>query len=420
MPNSETKSQLDILDYWKSICDHRWLIMGLVFTSIIVTGIVSKQMPKMYESTATLYPIKEPTAAALSGSGGGNKAAEAMSQAGRGASTTTEQVLTEMVKSRLIAEAVVDNLNLIPYYGADSKVAAAEAVRSEVKVKPTHNRSIKLTVLTKDSKKAAEIANVYFKSLNELYQTHTLTTAKRNRIFIDERITDKKKSLIESEKTLLKFREDNGITMGKEQARHLMSQVAGIDQQIVQHEVELAALKDIATPDHPTVQKLTVQLRELRRALKGYQAETARGEKKSPVSGESSAENEENSIFPHFYEVPSLDMEVVRLERQVRIDETVYSTLMGLREQAKIMEMNDIPIIQILDAALPSKVPSQPRPIRNASVAGALALTLGIMLAVLLDYLERLKAQRAGSLRLEGGPDAIYPSVPKHTEHLTG
>jgi len=108
--------------------------------------------------------------------------------------------------------------------------------------------------------------------------------------------------------------------------------------------------------------------------------------------------------------------------------------LIGMLEQAKIFEARDVPTIQILDVAILPTYPSQPRPLRNVLVAGVLSLVFGTLFAMFLDYLERLKTQKAASLRLTEGAGELsaidssgngnktepYPSIPKRTEHHTG
>ncbi len=68
MTNPEAQGQLNLLDYWKIIFQAKWLIIGLVLVSVLVTGIWCKLfLPELYKAKATLHPVRE----ALSGLGGG-------------------------------------------------------------------------------------------------------------------------------------------------------------------------------------------------------------------------------------------------------------------------------------------------------------------------------------------------------------
>ncbi len=139
-------------------------------------------------------------------------------------------------------------------------------------------------------------------------------------------------------------------------------------------------------------------------------------------------------VFPAILEAPFLALDFLRLSREVNIQESVYGMLVGMLEQAKILEVKDLPTIQVLDVAIPPKYPSAPRTLLNVLVAGALSLIFGILFAVFMDYLERLKSLKATSLPLSEGAGELsaidssdngnktepYPSIPKHTEHLTG
>ncbi|HEY7612805.1 MAG TPA: GNVR domain-containing protein [Gemmatimonadales bacterium] len=90
---------------------------------------------------------------------------------------------------------------------------------------------------------------------------------------------------------------------------------------------------------------------------------------------------------------PQLLFERNRLERQVTLRQEVYQTLRREFEIARIEEVNDTPVLTVVDPAVPPAYPSSPRPFRMAFVAGVLGLLLGVGLAFLLQYLERSREQ---------------------------
>ena len=99
-----------------------------------------------------------------------------------------------------------------------------------------------------------------------------------------------------------------------------------------------------------------------------------------------------------FTKVPELGMELVRLTREVKIQETVYGLLTAQFEQAKINEARDMPTVQLLDKAIPAERKARPKTVLNMAIAGTLSLFVGILLAFFLEYLERIRKQeRAAS-----------------------
>jgi uncharacterized protein involved in exopolysaccharide biosynthesis len=100
---------------------------------------------------------------------------------------------------------------------------------------------------------------------------------------------------------------------------------------------------------------------------------------------------------------PELQLEYDRLEREVQVAQEVYLTLKRQYEEARVEEVNDTPVLTVVDSALTPVRHSRPR--RTASVAIALFLGagLGVALAFLREYLARLKREGSEELQeLEG------------------
>jgi len=438
MAHPEAQDQFNILDYWQIACQAKWWIMGLVLVSVLVTGIISKLSPKLYEAEATIYPIQEDFMSGGgfsfgggkegSGQGSGSGASMALKALGGGKENVSlTDIVHAMLNSRLLAEAVVEHLNLMPYYGTNSKTSAANALRSQITVNPTPHKALKITVLTEDPKMAADIANRYFMVLDQIYKEHTVTAVKRDRRFIEERLAEKAQLLAKAENALKEFQMEHKLLEVSDQSKAAMVTVVGLHGRVVELQVELAGLREFATSDHPRLNQLQVQIRELRRVLDKMEQDPLgnKGNRRVPLS---------EKVFPAILEAPSLILDMFHLTREIEIQEAVFGMLIGMLEQAKIFEARDVPTIQILDVAILPTYPSQPRTLRSVLVAGALSLVFGILLAFFLDYLERLKTQKAASLRLtegagessetdssgNGNKPVPSPSIPKEIERLHG
>ncbi|HWB43522.1 MAG TPA: GNVR domain-containing protein [Gemmatimonadales bacterium] len=90
---------------------------------------------------------------------------------------------------------------------------------------------------------------------------------------------------------------------------------------------------------------------------------------------------------------PQLLFERNRLERQVTLRQEVYQTLRREFEIARIEEVNDTPVLTVVDPAVAPAKPSSPRRVRMALVAAVLGGLLGLTLAFLYQYLERSREQ---------------------------
>ena len=91
--------------------------------------------------------------------------------------------------------------------------------------------------------------------------------------------------------------------------------------------------------DHPEIEKLNMEILELQNQLSNL----------DHSSQTNSISN--NNLFPQFSEVPNLEIELLRLKREVEIQSKLYAFLTQQYEESKIQEARDTPTIQILDDA---------------------------------------------------------------------
>lgn len=92
-----------------------------------------------------------------------------------------------------------------------------------------------------------------------------------------------------------------------------------------------------------------------------------------------------------FRNSPELSFEYDRLERQVRIKEEVFTTLRRQYEEARIQEVNDTPVITVIDRAVPPEEKSSPKRKLNVILAFVLGGVLGIVGAFGREFVERAR-----------------------------
>jgi uncharacterized protein involved in exopolysaccharide biosynthesis len=97
------------------------------------------------------------------------------------------------------------------------------------------------------------------------------------------------------------------------------------------------------------------------------------------------------------YESPQLMFERNRLERQVDLRQEIYRTLRREYEVARIEEVNDTPVLTVIDPAIPPATRSFPQRGRMVVVALVLGLGAGIGLAFLLEYLRKSRVGWPGA-----------------------
>jgi len=92
-----------------------------------------------------------------------------------------------------------------------------------------------------------------------------------------------------------------------------------------------------------------------------------------------------------FESSPELMFRYERLQRQVSIKEEVLTTLRRAYEEARIQEVNDTPVITVIDRAVPPKNKSSPKRKLNVAVGFLVGGVLGVFAAFGQHFMERAR-----------------------------
>lgn len=171
--------EINLLDYWRVIRRRKKLIIALFSVFVTAAMVISLLMPKYYKSQTVIM-------AAEPGAGGLGAALSSLPLAGALAGATGLQTPADKImvvlKSRTIAEAVIQRFNLMAVFNEDAWDAARGAWKEPAKppllqdtvkyltesvANFTKNKegAIALTVEWKDPKLAADMANYYISAL---------------------------------------------------------------------------------------------------------------------------------------------------------------------------------------------------------------------------------------------------------------
>jgi len=383
--------EINLLDYWRVLRKRGRMILGLVFVSVFTAGFYSYfVMTKIYESKATILPPRE------SGGGGGAIAA-ALAASGAGqflgglvpSGGGNRDVFLAILKSRTMAQDLVERFKLKEYYKAAYIEDAIKGLQGATDISISKEGAISVKVEDKDPKLAAELANAYPIALDRLLAKLGTSDASRQRAFIADRLEKTEKALRQAEEAMRRFQENNKAIVMQDQARGAIEEAAKVKGQIVAAEAQLEFQRTFSTESNPQVVAQKRQIEELKRQL--AQMQYGRG-MDLPSETRNPGEARKEFHVP-FTKVPELGMELIRLTREVKTQETVYNLLMAQFEQAKIAEARDMPTVQLLDKAVPAERKSKPKVKLNMAIAGALSLFLAIFLAFFLEYVERIRKQ---------------------------
>ncbi|MBI4527083.1 MAG: hypothetical protein HY695_25080 [Deltaproteobacteria bacterium] len=391
-PRSFGDDEVNLVDYWRVIWKRRRWITVLFSTSVIAALVFSIFSPKIYESTATILTPKE---GAIGGGLLTTLAASGAAQQLTGLSvpslTPNRDIFMGVLKSRTIAQNVVEQLKLRDYYKAQNLEDAIKEAQGATEISISREGVISVKVEDKDPKLAAQIANAYMEHLDRLVSQFGTGTAGRQRRFIAEQLEKTQKDLVAAEDNLKRFQEKNRAVSIGAQAQGAIEVAARLKGEIVASEVQLQVMRGFATDFNPEVMRLTGKIGELKRQL--AQAQYGAGLDLPAVTNNPGHPQKELFVTPA--RVPQVGLQLARLTRDVKVQETVYTLLTQQLEQAKIAEAQDTPVVQVLDRAVPAIRKSKPKTTLNMALAGAMSLFFGVFLAFCFEYVEKQRSKQS-------------------------
>lgn len=209
--------EMNLMEYWYVIKGKVRYIALFMAIVLVVTIFVSFLMPKYYKSEVVIMPINKGgtgSLSALAGQFGGLASMAGLSGAMVG-STPSQQFLA-LLKTRTLAENIINQFNLMPVFYPNynpeksSAYAMEDGVRILIKnyikfVDDKKNGTINISTEFRDPQLAADVANGYVEGLQKMIKNNSFTVSKRNRAFIEKQLEYNKRELLEAGKDLNEF-----------------------------------------------------------------------------------------------------------------------------------------------------------------------------------------------------------------------
>jgi len=402
---SPQTDEVTLFDYWQVISKRKWGIIALCAVMTMGTLVVSFLLPKIYESTATLLPQLESNngvgLGALFASGAASSAAQSLGISLPGSPATPTDVFTAMLKSRIMADDIIRRFNLMEHYETKTMHDARGSLEGATRIVVTKEKVIKVAVEDKDPQLASDIANFYVSNLDRLNQTLSVSKARENRKFIEQRVAETQTALVKVEDALKEFQTQNRTVAIEAQSKAMIEATAMIQAQIMAQEVQLQVMGSYLSSNNPEIARVQSSISELRKQLQIMETGKS-GKERLPG----------DRLRPAITSVPTLALEYGRLARDLKVQETLYALLISQYEQAKLTEARDTPTVQVLDPAIPAERKSRPKILLNVLIAGILSLFVGLFWAFVRGAMDRRKAAFSPLPPLSSAEDSLLSPLP--------
>jgi uncharacterized protein involved in exopolysaccharide biosynthesis len=257
-----------------------------------------------------------------------------------------------IVGSQTVQDRVIHDFDLQRIY-RDSKIEDARNDLAQHTDVGEDRKSgiITIGVTDRDPKRAAAMAHAYVDELDRLVAQVSTSSARRERIFLEERLKTVKAELDSTAKNFSNFASKNTAIDIPAQGKAMVEAAASLQGRLIAAQAELSGLQQIYTNNNVRVRSAEARVTELQQKLN----ELGRG---NPADGS----KEENALYPSIRRLPVLGVTYADLFLQTKIQATVFELLTQQYETAKVQEAKEIPSVKVLDApVVPTKKSFPPR-----------------------------------------------------------
>lgn len=339
---------------WKE----RRLLSRAAGAGLLLGTLLAFLLPKKFESTTQLMPPDTQSASGMAmlaaltaktGSGMGGFAGDVLGLKSSGA------LFIGILHSSTVGDRLVERFRLRNVYHTNLDMEARQKLAEITAISEDRKSGIiTITVTDGDPQRATALAQAYVEELDRLVSQLSTSSAHRERVFLEERLTAVKEELDRASKEFSQFASKNSAIDIKEQGKSLVEAAAALQGQVIAAESELKGLEQIYTPSNVRVRSVRARISELRKQLEKMGGRETAGPADAAAGGE--------SRYPSIRELPLLEVTYADLYRRTKIQEAVYETLTQEYELAKVQEAKETPSVKVLDVArVPEKKSFPPR-----------------------------------------------------------
>lgn len=362
---SSIDDEVNLLDMWRMVW-RRWILIGiLVGLSVLWASILAINESKYFESTAFLLPT-------------GSWSQSEFDKIPIEESLQAKAMLT----SRPMIDELVGHFNLIDHYKVLDIESARSFLKSKTEVKMTHDDVLSITVADQDAKMASDLANHYVSSLERSILDLRLKQRNEKLLRLKNLLMENQKEIAQSESALSAFQRKNKI-------------VNNVYLPIMARMI-LATAGNHVHEDLKAAQQTISRLRTKPSTLEDTATELSGGDGMAGAMKQEKTKERETLLLPVG---SSVELEYGRLLRDLVVKENLHSFLTYQHEEVRMKPNGANSVIRVFEFAVPARSPKEQSMILKILPAGLGSLFVGIVLALFLEYLQRLRdKERATSL----------------------
>lgn len=180
----------------------------------------------------------------------------------------------------------------------------------------------------------------------------TAAEAEKSLEFLDQQLPEIKSTLTSAEEKLNAYRlKSESVDLSLE-TQSVLERLVSIESKLNELKIKESEVSARFTREHPAYRTLLQQRRSL--------------------------ENEKAEINKQINELPETQQEILRLMRDVEVNQQIYVALLNKVQELRIMRASTVGNVRIIDDAIVQPIPVRPRKALIAALAGLLGLMMSV------------------------------------------
>lgn len=242
-----------------------------------------------------------------------------------------------------------------------------------------------------DPEYATEILNRSVELLEGRFRELTMERLVRQRQFLEERLAEVEEDIREAQAALVSFRRTYGIFDLESQAEQTIEQIAELQNNTFQAQLEIEGLREYLPADAPQIQRLQRQIRINQQVMQELRTGFL------DLSGQGIEQEE----------LAQLSTRQANLIADLELQTQIYSILRQRYETAKLEEADNSRTLQVIERAEVPEVKAYPSRGVISMIVTISAFFVSVFLAFLLEYLATARRDPMESRKLEAIRDSF-------------
>ena len=355
------RSVFVLLRHWR-------FLLGSVVAAAVVAVVFAVMMPNWFKSTSTFLPPQRQAGLLERMAGGLSTTLKSFGIAG--SSSNDGYSFISILESRRMGETLVKEFDLVKAYDIDDKSMekTLKMLTDNSEFTYEEDGRVVISVWDTDPKRAAAMANAYFRHLNEISTTMNASEAKNNRVFVELQYLTIQDSLRRLEERFADFQRRTKIFSLEEQTKASISSAGELYSMLQFQKIKLGVMERAYGSEDAEVRAMRIAVSEMEKSIPGLGDNELKGLLGSQVG-----------------DLPNEGLTYLRLYRDIEILSKLQGFMLPMYQQSIIDEQKQLTVLVPLDVAKPAE--RKDRPKRSVIVLAAVfsILALGMMFVLLRE-----------------------------------